>query len=32
MEKTALIDAILEKEWPMFHNVNGEDRADCQND
>ena len=32
MEKTALIDAILEKEWPMFHNVNGEDRASCQND
>ena len=32
MDKKALIDAILEKEWPMFHNVNGEDRADCQND
>ena len=32
MEKKALIDAILEKEWPMFHNVNGEERADCQND
>ena len=32
MEKKALIDAILEKEWPMFHNVNGEDRTDCQND
>ena len=32
MEKTELIDAILEKEWPMFHNVNGEDRTDCQND
>ena len=32
MEKKALIDAILEKEWPMFHNVNGEDRASCQND
>ncbi len=32
MEKKELIDAILEKEWPMFHNVNGEDRADCQND
>ena len=32
MEKKALIDAILEKEWPMFHNVNGEERASCQND
>jgi hypothetical protein len=32
MDKTALIDAILEKEWPMFHNVNGAERADCQND
>ena len=32
MDKTALIDAILEKEWPMFHNVNGEERTDCQND
>ncbi len=32
MEKKALIDAILEKEWNMFHNVSGEDRADCQND
>ena len=32
MDKNALIDAILEKEWPMFHNVNGEERASCQND
>ena len=32
MDKTALIDAILEKEWPMFHNVNGDERTDCQND
>ena len=32
MEKKELIDAIIEKEWPMFHNVNGEDRASCQND
>ncbi len=32
MEKKALIDAILEKEWPMFHNVNGDERTDCQND
>ena len=32
MDKKALIDAILEKEWPMFHNVNGDERASCQND
>ncbi len=32
MEKQALIDAVLEKEWPMFHNVNGDTRAACQND
>ena len=32
MDKNALIEAILEKEWPMFHNVNGEERASCQND
>lgn len=32
MDKKALIDAILEKEWPMFHNVNGEERTSCQND
>lgn len=32
MDKKAMIDAILEKEWPMFHNVNGEERASCQND
>ena len=32
MDKKALIDAILEKEWPMFHNVNGDERTDCQND
>ena len=32
MEKKALIDAILAKEWPMFHNVNGDDRTDCQDD
>ncbi len=32
MDKKALIDAILEKEWPMFHNVSGEERASCQND
>lgn len=32
MEKTKLIDLIIEKEWKMFHNVNGEERASCQND
>ena len=32
MDKKALIELILEKEWPMFHNVNGEERASCQND
>jgi len=32
MDKNALIELILEKEWPMFHNVNGEERASCQND
>ena len=34
MDKKALIQAILDLEWPMFHNVNGEDgpKADCQND
>jgi len=32
MDKKELIAQILEKEWPMFHNVNGEDRVDCQED
>ena len=32
MDKKALIDTIIGKEWDMFHNVSGEDRADCQND
>ena len=32
MDKKALIDVIIEKEWEMFHSVNGEDRTDCQND
>lgn len=32
MDKQQLIDAIIEKEWKMFHNVNGEDRTSCQND
>ena len=34
MDKRELIQAIVDLEWPMFHNVNGEDapKADCQND
>ena len=32
MTKAELIQKIVEKEWPMFHNVNGEDRVDCQED
>lgn len=33
MQKEQLIDAIIEKEWPMFHNVNGDEaRVDCQED
>ena len=32
MAKAELIQKIVEKEWPMFHNVNGEDRVDCQED
>lgn len=32
MDKQALIRDIIEKEWNMFHNVNGEDRASCQED
>lgn len=32
MERNDRIDEIIEMEWPMFHSVNGEDRADCQED
>ena len=32
MTKKELIDAIVEKEWAMFHSVNGDDRTDCQED
>ena len=32
MDKKELIKSIVAKEWPMFHNVNGEDRVDCQED
>ena len=30
MEKEQLIDSIIELEWPMFREVNGDTRADCQ--
>lgn len=30
MNKQELIERIIDLEWPMFHSVNGEDRADCQ--
>ena len=32
MTKAELIKEIVAKEWPMFHNVNGEERVDCQED
>ena len=32
MTKAELIKQIVDKEWPMFHNVNGEERVDCQED
>ena len=32
MNKTELIKEIIEKEWPLFHNVNGDERVDCQED
>lgn len=30
MDKRKQIEDILVVEWEMFHNVNGENRADCQ--
>lgn len=30
MDLNALVEQIIALEWPMFHQVNGEDRADCQ--
>lgn len=30
MEQRQLIERIISLEWPMFHMVNGEDRASCQ--
>lgn len=32
MTKQEYIDAIIAKEWEMFHNVNGDERASCQED
>ena len=32
MTKNELIDEIIEKEWVMFHTVNGDDRTSCQED
>ena len=32
MEQQKIIENILEKEWPMFHSVNGDTRVDCQED
>ena len=32
MDLQEIIQKIIEKEWPMFHSVNGEDRVDCQED
>ncbi len=32
MEHGELIEKIIGLEWPMFHQVNGEDRASCQED
>ncbi len=30
MENKSLIEEIVRQEWPMFREVNGEERADCQ--
>ena len=32
MTKQELIQEIIEKDWNMFHSVNGDDRTDCQDD
>lgn len=32
MEKESIVKEIIALEWPMFHEVNGDTRADCQND
>ncbi len=30
MEKKSLVEEIIRLEWPMFREVNGDERADCQ--
>lgn len=30
MDKETVINEIIKAEWPMFHNVNGENRVGCQ--
>lgn len=30
MDKEKIIESIIELEWPMFREVNGDTRADCQ--
>jgi len=32
MTKQELINDIIDNEWIMFHNVNGDERTDCQDD
>lgn len=32
MTREEMINDIIEKEWLMFHSVNGDDRVDCQED
>jgi len=31
MGLNSLVEQIIETEWPMFHQVNGEERTGCQN-
>ena len=30
MDQQECLEKIVALEWPMFHTVNGEDRADCE--
>jgi hypothetical protein len=32
MEKEKIVEELIELEWPMFREVNGDTRADCQED
>ena len=32
MEKEKIVEELIELEWPMFRDVNGDTRADCQED